>query len=154
MFDFILYCLRCAAGVFNRSQGMGGRGLSSKDVLVGHATIVVLVALFILLVWLYRLLEIRLYRKRHPFQRNPHYLTEEDDWRLMRGQEAYLKGVTLKKQAYQPIPPNDHDHCEFCMEKFSANHLTEGYCTPDEKIWICPACYAEFQKQFAWKLEQ
>ena len=87
------------------------------------------------------------------FQKKRHRANEKADWRLIRGQEKYLKGVTLKKQAYQPIPPNDHDHCEFCMEKFSANHLTEGYCTPDEKIWICPACYAEFQKQFAWKLE-
>jgi hypothetical protein len=52
-----------------------------------------------------------------------------DDWRLQ-GQEKYLKGVMLSLIAYSPSNPNnDHDHCEFCGEKFmlnEPNHLTQG----------------------------
>ena len=153
MLDFIRYCLYCAADVFRASQGMNN-DLSLKDAGVGIATIFVLTVLFILLVWLYCWMKWWIYRKRHPLRRIPRYLTEEEDWRLMRGQETYLKCVSLKKQAYQPIPPNDHDHCEFCMEKFSAGDLTEGYCTLDGKIWICPQCYEHFKKPFRWKLEE
>ena len=42
----------------------------------------------------------------------------ENDWRL-NGQEEYLYGVSLKHINYIHFGINDHDHCEFCWDKFS-----------------------------------
>lgn len=78
-----------------------------------------------------------------------------DDWRLLKGQENYLYGVQLIYHAYIPANPhNDHDHCEFCMEKFgnSPKCLHVGYSTIDNEIWICEQCYYDFKKQFEWKI--
>lgn len=80
-----------------------------------------------------------------------------DDWRLFRGQEQYLHGVTLIQHTYKPSnPSNDHDHCEFCMKKFrnSADGLRCGYSTEDGYTWICPQCYEDFKKQFEWKVRK
>ena len=45
-------------------------------------------------------------------------MSMQDDARLC-GQEAYLAGVTLVHQPWNPAnPKNDHDHCEFCWAKF------------------------------------
>jgi formylmethanofuran dehydrogenase subunit E len=78
----------------------------------------------------------------------------KDDWRLQ-GQEDYLQGVKLVKQKYSPQnPENDHDHCEFCGEKFMVNHpntLSEGYSTEDRYRWVCEACYNDFKNDFDWK---
>ena len=63
-----------------------------------------------------------------------------NDWRLFREQEKYLKDAVLVAQKYKPYnPQNDHDHCEFCMTKFSSSpeDLHFGYSTKDRKIWIC-----------------
>lgn len=30
--------------------------------------------------------------------------------------------------------------------------LHEGYCTPDERRWICPTCFRDFREQFMWEL--
>jgi len=79
----------------------------------------------------------------------------DKDWRLFREQEKYLYGVALIHQPYMPSSSsNDHDHCEFCMEKFGKDveDLKEGYSTLDNNIWICPQCYEDFKKKFAWKL--
>ena len=80
----------------------------------------------------------------------------ENDWRLFREQERYLKGAVLVAQKYRPADPqNDHDHCEFCMAKFSAvpDDLHFGYSTKDYKIWICEQCFDDFKQMFDWKLE-
>ena len=78
------------------------------------------------------------------------------DWRL-RGQEAFLQGVTLVHHDYRRNPKNplwDHDHCAFCATKFKfdedpeARH--EGYSTADDRHWICPRCFKDFQAQFQW----
>lgn len=77
-----------------------------------------------------------------------------NDWRLLRGQEKYLFGVTLVKQDYSPRNHlNDHDHCEFCMAKFGKGHdgLKQGYSTEDNDIWICSRCYNDFKNQFEWR---
>jgi hypothetical protein len=80
------------------------------------------------------------------------------DWRL-RGQERYLKGVSLLRQAYQRYAPNpswDHDHCAFCHTKFMVEDLPgvlhEGYCTLDQHRWICTTCFDDFREYFDWKL--
>jgi hypothetical protein len=76
------------------------------------------------------------------------------DWRLG-GQERYLKGATLLKRTYRPYPKNhnwDHDHCAFCWAKFMVADdpkvLHEGYCTEDEKHWVCAKCFSDFKVAF------
>jgi ribosomal protein L37AE/L43A len=78
-----------------------------------------------------------------------------NDWRLFREQDKYLYGVTLIQQDYHPSDSkNDHDHCEFCMEKFGkgTDDLKSGYSTLDNSIWICPKCYEDFKNNFLWKV--
>lgn len=80
---------------------------------------------------------------------------DSEDWRLLRGQEEYLRGVTLIWHEYQPKnPKNDHDHCEFCMEKFgfSEDDIHFGYSTEDNDIWICEKCFEDFKEAFGWKV--
>lgn len=77
-------------------------------------------------------------------------MIDKDDWRL-HGQEAYLLGKTFCLCKYPK--ESDHDHCEFCWEKFSnfPNTLHEGYTTKDHYYWICPDCYNDFKELFKWK---
>lgn len=80
----------------------------------------------------------------------------DDDSRLA-GQERYLKDAVLRRSKYEPPSPDwDHDHCEFCWEKFmqSANGdvLNEGYVTEDGKHWICPTCFTDFREMFGFVL--
>lgn len=76
------------------------------------------------------------------------------DWRLT-GQERYLKGKGLVRKQYVPPRPDwDHDHCEFCWRKFTEREepdsVQEGYATEDNRHWICPSCFADFQSEFQW----
>lgn len=76
-----------------------------------------------------------------------------DDWRLLRGQDVYLQGKVLQYCRYKPKDSsNDHDHCEFCMEKFQVGDVTYAYCTLDHGIWICDQCFKDFREQFNWEL--
>lgn len=77
----------------------------------------------------------------------------QDDWRLT-GKTDYLYRAELKKAEFKGSATNDHEHCEFCLNKFGAGEgmLKAGYCTPDEYYWICPECFQDFQKQFEWRL--
>jgi hypothetical protein len=77
-----------------------------------------------------------------------------DDWRRQ-GQEKYLSGVTPKLRDYSPYRPGwDHDHCEFCGNKFSLNEgdLIKGYSTEDCYHWICNQCFNDFREEFNWKI--
>src|SRR5690242_15112601 len=82
----------------------------------------------------------------------------DDDWRLQ-GQAAYLTGVALAWRRYQPPATNprwDHDHCEFCGDKFMAGDgagaLHEGYSTDDQSHWICGRCFGDFRDTFGWQV--
>ena len=79
---------------------------------------------------------------------------EKNDWRL-RGQENYLKGRRLIKMPYFRWSETwDHEHCEFCWDKFSdyEGDLHEGNVTVDDKYnWICPECFADFKEMFQWE---
>jgi hypothetical protein len=83
-------------------------------------------------------------------------MATKDDWRLT-NQAAYLKGVRLNRQRYEPADGlNDHDHCEFCFAKFmlaGSDVLSLGYTTPDRSRWVCPACFDDFQEMFGWTVE-
>lgn len=76
------------------------------------------------------------------------------DWRLQ-GQEKYLLGVDLKKSIYKKYSEKwEHDHCEFCGNKFSEtlpNTLHEGYSTLNNYHWICEDCFSDFKETFNWK---
>lgn len=92
---------------------------------------------------------------------------DKNDWRN-RGQEEYLKNIKLRKKKFKSNMPlflsasddprnyNDHEHCDFCFKKIMENcdgveYCTiEGYCTLDEKTWICDECFNEFKKEFNW----
>ena len=83
---------------------------------------------------------------------------ETPDWRLQ-GQDRYLTRARLVFRPYRrhgESPDWDHDHCEFCFAKFMVEDtpdvLHEGYCTPDERRWICPTCFRDFREQFMWEL--
>ena len=85
-------------------------------------------------------------------------MASEDDWRLLRGQENYLKGVTLRWKKYTRYSPQwDHDHCSFCWAKFMdadyPDALREGYATLNDYHWICKECYEDFKDMFEWKVE-
>jgi len=75
-----------------------------------------------------------------------------DDWRRQ-GQEEYLLGVRLTHKAYTPYRPGwEHDHCEFCGNKFSLREgdLKRGYATDDNYRWVCEPCFEDFREEFRW----
>ena len=75
------------------------------------------------------------------------------DWRLQ-GQQKYLKSKKLNFIEYGAVKDiNDHDHCEFCGDKFSSksDDLNSGYTTEDYYRWICEKCYQDFKVEFEWK---
>ena len=78
---------------------------------------------------------------------------ESVDWRLLRDQIKYLYGVGLVYHTYTPSNSNnDHDHCEFCMQKFGygKTDLHQGYSTEDNYTWICKNCFNDFNEKFNW----
>jgi len=48
----------------------------------------------------------------------------------------------------------DHDHCEFCWDKFAhyPDTLHQGYTTADNYYWICPDCMNDFKEMFKWTI--
>ena len=80
-------------------------------------------------------------------------MAANDDWRR-NGQEKYLTDAELIfTDAFQKFSDKwDHEHCEFCWEKFSSaeGDLHSGYCTPDFKHWICTDCFEDFKEEFRW----
>ncbi len=80
----------------------------------------------------------------------------QDDWRRQ-GQENYLKGLKLVfKDYYKYDEKWDHDHCEFCGNRFSLfeGDLKKGYTTLDDYHRICTDCFNDFKVEFDWTLEE
>jgi len=81
-------------------------------------------------------------------------MVEKDDWRL-RGQD-FLIGKKLYYRKWRSKKPQwDHEHCEFCWEKFMETNpetLHYGYTTEDNRHWICQDCYEDFKDMFQWIL--
>lgn len=75
-----------------------------------------------------------------------------NDWRIT-NQINYLNGVTLKFVDFDKVSKNEHEHCEFCFEKFGygKEFLHYGYCTLDGYHWVCENCYNDFKSLFHWK---
>lgn len=78
------------------------------------------------------------------------------DWRIT-NQMGYLKNACLRKLPYALRNTKaDHDHCEFCMDKFSDSDgdLHLGYCTLDGYYWICEECCRDFKEMFGWTFKE
>ena len=77
----------------------------------------------------------------------------QKDWRLT-NQKNYLYRALLRKADFKASEDNDHEHCEFCWDKFGEQEglLKSGYCTLNKYHWICNECYRDFQEEFEWKL--
>jgi len=93
------------------------------------------------------------------------------DWRWHPGNASWLDGRTLRHHRYRaPSATWDHDHCEFCWQKFmdasdSANKAewfasgelaAVGYATvafdnrADDYHWVCEKCFHDFDPFFHW----
>jgi len=82
-------------------------------------------------------------------------MNNSNDWRIT-DQEDYLKDKPLFFREYSKYSQEwDHDHCEFCFEKFSENSddLNIGYCTEDKYRWICVDCFNDFKEMFNWSVQ-
>lgn len=78
-------------------------------------------------------------------------MVNKNDWRLMR-QESYLMGKQLLHRPWEQLSPNwDHDNCEFCDKKFESP-ANIGYCTIEQKHWICEECFHDFKEMFQWNI--
>ena len=84
-------------------------------------------------------------------------MLENNDWRLT-CQEDYLMNAALKRVTHYKKHSEkwDHEHCDFCWAKFMegdyADVLHEGYCTLDEKHWICEQCFQDFKDMFKFTI--
>jgi len=75
-----------------------------------------------------------------------------NDWRLT-NQLDYLKERHLKYSAYEKRSADlEHDHCEFCYEKFY-DESQYGYKTIDDYYWVCENCFNDFFAMFKWNLD-
>ena len=82
-------------------------------------------------------------------------MLEKNDWRLLNQQEYLIKAKLKKAEYIKSSEKWDHDHCAFCWDKFSENKedLTQGYCTADQKYWICEECFNDFKEMFSFTIE-
>lgn len=78
-------------------------------------------------------------------------MIEKNDWRLI-DQMDYLYKETVTYKYYEIRSESwDHDHCEFCTDKFDKPRQ-KGYATKDDYYWICETCYEDFKNMFQFQL--
>ena len=84
---------------------------------------------------------------------------EEDDWRLLRGQDEYLRNKKFQYKEFAKLRDEwDHEHCEFCWHKFMENPnegedcSKQGYCSIDGKYWVCEDCFRDFAERLNMKI--
>jgi len=78
------------------------------------------------------------------------------DDRRRQGQERYVLGRQWASRSFRPYHEGwDHDHCEFCGEKFSQveGDLHQGFVTLDNYHWVCERCFADFREEMKWTVE-
>lgn len=87
------------------------------------------------------------------------YMIEENDWRLLRGHDEYLRNKKFQYKEFKKLREEwDHEHCEFCWHKFMENPdgvedcSTHGYCSIDGKYWVCENCFKDFAEKFNMKV--
>ena len=69
----------------------------------------------------------------------------------------HLLGATLIRREWVPAHVDeDHDHCALCWAKFSKlgipGELGAGFCTLDDRHWVCQQCVDDFKSRFQWLL--
>ncbi len=83
-------------------------------------------------------------------------MINSDDPRLATD-NSFLADFTWHWKTWTQTRENwDHDHCEFCGEKFMGqgvpHTLQEGYTTDDEYYWICKRCFTDSDELYHWKV--
>jgi len=75
----------------------------------------------------------------------------QNDWRIT-NQMSYLYRVRIKRATFKAVPTNDHEHCEFCWDKFGESEglLKSGYSTLDGYHWICEECFRDGRADKKW----
>jgi hypothetical protein len=85
---------------------------------------------------------------------------QDNDYRLEHHKE-YLQGLALHWSLYrQPSATWDHDHCEFCWQRFAepTSHYTDaefwGYVASDgaREWWICKTCADDLKGRYEWEV--
>jgi hypothetical protein len=81
--------------------------------------------------------------------------SQHDEW--LANAVANLRSKNFRWSRYtQPSPEWDHDHCEFCFQRFAeprANYndsVEFGFTTPDRFNWVCRECVDKYKDQFGW----
>lgn len=83
-------------------------------------------------------------------------MISENDWRL-RGQEDYMQEMEFQYIKFCSKGGSLHTHCEFCWHKFMEGSegikdcSPYGYCSLNEKYWVCKECFEDFKDIFHWK---
>jgi len=83
-------------------------------------------------------------------------MIDKNDWRLM-AQEEYLMNTKWRWETYvAPRVTWDHDHCEFCTEKFSEyeGDSHEGFRELKHDHWVCEECFNDFKEMFGFRVVQ
>lgn len=75
----------------------------------------------------------------------------QDDWRI-RNQRTYLTNQTFSKTIFSSVPCWDHEHCQFCFQRFVDGDFAFSCC--DDKYWVCEKCFSDFKEEFGWKLQK
>jgi hypothetical protein len=81
----------------------------------------------------------------------------ERDTSWLTDQADHLLGATLLRREWVPAHvDDDHDHCALCWAKFSnlgiPGELRAGFCTSDDRHWVCQQCVDDFKARFQWLL--
>jgi hypothetical protein len=85
-------------------------------------------------------------------------LREDDYW--LEWHKEYPHRLKLLWTPYkQPSPGWDHDHCEFCWQRFAeqTSHYTDaefiGYVASDgtRQWWVCNECANDLKGHYLWE---
>ena len=71
-----------------------------------------------------------------------------DDWRY-REQKEYLENRTF---LFGKVRTNDHEHCEFCYEKFIVGDNKNVYVTLDGYCHVCEQCFEDFKSALSFRV--
>lgn len=82
-------------------------------------------------------------------------MTDDTNELWLQEKEKYLKNARLQWADYKmPKPTWDHDHCEFCWEKFmeggQGGTKASGYRLESEDVWVCKECFHKYQSRYNW----
>lgn len=70
---------------------------------------------------------------------------------------AHLAGLVLRWKKYQQRSPDwDHDHCEFCGDKFmeevDGKMFNAGWTDDEQNNWICSDCFEKNKDKYQFKV--